>query len=191
MGNSRAADEFTGKSIYARPGGWWLLAFDIFSRAWELCVGVCEYAVGRGRVGAGGIALPHSDEFAAWEEEDARLLGDEEVVPDQSSQDGEAEGDGQRRDAWEVEDEAVRRGRLILRQLHHHTYHLHARLLDVLRVGSRAGGTVGGARGELDEKVIRALVGARVFGGVGEVVFWQDVAREWGVTGTHTTADTE
>jgi hypothetical protein len=189
---------YSGKSIYSRPGGWWLLAFDVFSKAWELCVGVCEYAVGRGSVGV--IALREA-------EEDAALLGDdlqglmEEYEGDDDGHDGHYNPDnhhnhhnnpysrdsqgGQGTDAGtgvgaeraiRKEDEAVRRGRLILRQLHHQTFHLHARLVDV--VGPRST-----RKQELDEGEVRALLGGRVFGGQGEGAFWRDVARVWGVTG--------
>lgn len=89
----------------SRQGGWWLFAFEVFERCWSLCVGVCEYATGRGRVGE--IALKDG-------EDDARLLGPEDLL---IGDDGEAV----------AEDEAVRRGRLILRQFWHQTYHSSSR----------------------------------------------------------------
>jgi hypothetical protein len=191
MATGSSGDEhdlgYSGKSIYSRPGGWWLLAFDVFSKAWELCVGVCEYAVGRGSVGV--IALREA-------EEDAALLGDDlqGLMEEYEGDDGDSEGHdnlyhnhenqynrdtqggaGAERPKGK-EDEAVRRGRLILRQLHHQTFHLHARLVDV--VGPRST-----RKQELDEGEVRALLGGRVFGGQGEGAFWRDVARVWGVTG--------
>lgn len=186
---------YSGKSIYSRPGGWWLLAFDVFSKAWELCVGVCEYAVGRGSVGV--IALREAEEDAALLGDDLQGLMEEYEGGDGDDGDGDDGGHGghdnhhhnheNQYDRYaqsgagaersiRKEDEAVRRGRLILRQLHHQTFHLHARLVDV--VGPRSI-----RKQELDEGEVRALLGGRVFGGQGEGAFWRDVARVWGVTG--------
>jgi len=109
-------------------------------------------------VGYGEVALEEG-------EEDARLLGDEEE--EEEDQDQAEEEDG-----GEGEDEAVRRGRLILRQLHHNSFHLHVRLKEVHK------GT-----GELTESEVRSLTGKRWFGAGSEARFWIDLARRWGMTG--------
>ncbi|OCF45353.1 hypothetical protein I317_00876 [Kwoniella heveanensis CBS 569] len=178
----------------SRTGGWWLLAFEILERAWKLCVGVCEFAVGRGRVGETDEGHLRLDEG----EEDARLLDDVDVdvedgEPDlidsqpranNDDDDGEAEED--------KEDEAIRRGRLILRQLHHNTYHLHHQLRAILASRSDISQTA-----PLKEAEIKQLIGDSVgrwswafagggsIGGGGsgaEVAFWKDVSRVWGLT---------
>lgn len=157
-----AAEERTdAQSIYARQGGWWLLAFDVFSRAWNLCAGVCGYAVGTGAAGSsiGEIALDEG-------EEDARLLPDGEDVLD-----GLAEEEADESDAVTDEDEAVRRGRLLLRQFHHNTFHLHARLRAVL--GRTRPPTLSRAH-------LRELCRARIFSKADEAVFWNLLAEKWG-----------
>ncbi|WVF70901.1 hypothetical protein IAT40_005696 [Kwoniella sp. CBS 6097] len=157
-------------------GGWWLLAFEVLERAWKLCVGVCEFAVGKGRVGDGDEGHLRLDEG----EEDARLLGE-------YGNDADEEDD-------EDEDEAIRRGRLILRQLHHNTYHLHHQLKAVLtsrnsNSNSNSNGSNVSQTAPLREVEIKQLVGSSgrwsfgVGGSVGgEVAFWKDLSRVWGMT---------
>lgn len=148
-------------SVHTTSTGLWMLAFELLERVWRLCVGVCEYAIGRGRVGDIRIG---EDEGQVSGEEDARLLRDME------------EPDGF--DGGE-EDEAVRKGRLILRQFQHNSYHLHARLREV---------TKGDLTGRLTEAQLRELCGTRwnMFGGkVGSTAegrLWSHLARVWGMT---------
>lgn len=156
------------RSLYIGPGGWWLLAFDIFSSFWALCVGVCEYAVGRGRVGLGEI---HSSEEEG--DEDARTL----LIPrDLEDIEGDEENDALILGySGEEEDGAVRRGRLILRQLYHSTFHLHARLVQV--VGGQGSG---GRKRFLSDRDVKELAGTKLYVSADEARFWQDLAAEWG-----------
>lgn len=168
---SAAEAQTDAQSIYARQGGWWLLAFDVFSRAWNLCAGVCAYAVGTGAAGSGQgeIALDEG-------EEDARLLPDGEDMLDDGLTEEE---DGP--DASKDEDEAVRRGRLLLRQFHHNTYHLHARLRTVLGRTRPA---------NLSRTHLRELCRARIFSKADEAVFWRILAERWGfIDGGHDDTD--
>lgn len=90
-----------------RADDWWITFYDLVGKVWAVCAGMCEYAVGRGRVGQ--ISLDHN------EDEGTRLL-DEGV-------DGIAgEGDS---------DEVALRGRLMMRQLYHNSHHLQLRLKEV------------------------------------------------------------
>jgi hypothetical protein len=125
-------------------------------RVWTICAGVCEYAVGRGRVGAGALSLG-PDEGDEDGDENTQLLLDDE------GEDGTELGE---------EDEAVRRGRLILRQLHHNTFHLHASLAS-LRVGDGAGGM-------LSLKQVREVTGKWIVK-EDEARFYSDLARRWKV----------
>jgi hypothetical protein len=125
-------------------------------RVWTICAGVCEYAVGRGRVGAGALSLGPDE-------------GDEEGDENRQLLPGE---DGEEEDT--EEDEAVRRGRLILRQLHHNTFHLHASLV-ALRVGSG-----GGDGGMLSLKQVREVTGKWIVK-EDEARFFSDLARRWKV----------
>ncbi len=147
--------------MVAGRAGLWMIAFELLERLWKLCVGVCEYAIGRGQVGEDRI---DEDEEYGEGEEDGRLLGDadEEVV-----------------NADEDEDESVRKGRLILRQFQHNSYHLHARLKTATK----------GMRGEtLTEAQLRELCGTKwsVFGGglsqTAEGIWWNNLSRVWGLT---------
>lgn len=90
----------------ARGPDWWMTLYDLMDRAWSLCTGVCEYAIGRGRVG-GDISLPVS-----LEDQD----GDED------------EGAGLLREEGE---QSMTQGQLMLRQLYHNTHHVFARLRQV------------------------------------------------------------
>jgi hypothetical protein len=119
-------------------------------RVWTICAGVCEYAVGRGRVGAGALSVGPDEG-----DENTQLLPDDE---------GEEED--------KEEDEAVRRGRLILRQLHHNTFHLHASL-----VASRVGD---GAGGMLSLKQVREVTGKWIVK-EDEARFYSDLAGRWKV----------
>ncbi|WWC66490.1 uncharacterized protein I206_100392 [Kwoniella pini CBS 10737] len=152
----------------SKTGGWWLLAFEVMERAWKLCVGVCGFAVGRGIVGEEGhLRLDEG-------EEDAHLLGSEDDVI--TAPDGEEDGIDN-----ESEDEAIRRGRLILRQLHHNTFHLHSRLEGI--INSRPRGEYS-RTAPLTQVEIRQLVGTRwpLTGTGSEERFWIDIARVWGLT---------
>ncbi|WVW82422.1 hypothetical protein I302_104432 [Kwoniella bestiolae CBS 10118] len=152
----------------SKTGGWWLLAFELFERAWKLCMGVCEFAVGRGRVGEEGhLRLDEG-------EEDARLLDEEdEIISIPPGEENEIDE--------EPEDEAIRRGRLILRQLYHNTYHLHSRLKDIIDARPRGEGS---RAAPLNQGEVKQLVGGRwpLGGSGGEEQFWVDIARMWGMT---------
>lgn len=160
----------SSRSLYTGQGGWWLLAFDIMSSFWALCVGVCEYAVGRGRP-AGEIYLQEEEG-----DEDARTL----LIP-RDLEDIEGDDESGMFGQDQEEDGAVRRGRLILRQLYHSTFHLHARLVQVRN------GTQGrrGKGGKLGDKEVKELAGTKLYVSADEARFWQDLAREWAfVAGT-------
>jgi hypothetical protein len=160
--------ETVGFSATNRAGGIWLVVFEMLERVWNLCVGVCEFAMGRGDVG-GPIALPEG-------EEDARRL----LATDMSELIGD-EGDEETYDeapimsSSTIPDDIARRGRLILDQLHHNAYHLYARLITVA-----AGGW------ELTDDHLLTLTGAsrlNPWGGRGsaEAQFWLRLARTWNV----------
>lgn len=136
----------------------WIWAFEIFERAWKLCRGVCEYALGQGVQGE--IALEQG-------EEDARLIDDPSLDP---------HDDEEERSEDEGEDEAIRVGRLLLRQFHHNSYHLFSRLKAVRR----------GTGGALTDKELKELIGKSwrlgSIGGVAtEAKWWNDLARTWGI----------
>ena len=143
-----------------------MIAFEMLERIWRLCVGVCDYAIGRGRGdgyghGHGPIRI---DGVEGRGDEDARLL--DSVDEDTLGEDGD-------------EDQAIRTGRLLLRQLQHDSFHLHARLK---AVASKSG------KGEmLTEAQCRELCGARwsvwggSVGGTAEGKWWNDLARVWGL----------
>ena len=173
----------------------WVYAFELLERMWQLCSGVCEYAIGKGNVGYGPIALGPDElgQEGSGEgegEEDARMLGDVDDALIGSStlrSATQATGVGAKAgnekltgDEGEDEDEEdlVRRGRLMLRQLQHNTYHLHARLKSVLGDGERQTG--------ISEPQLKMLVGSRWFGGkISETIegsWWSDLARVWGMT---------
>lgn len=121
-----------------------------------MCRGVCEYALGQGVQGE--IALDHG-------EEDARLIDDDSLNVDEEHEEDE-----------EREDEAIRVGRLLLRQFHHNSYHLYNRLKAVRR----------GTGGPLTEKELKELIGKSwrlgSIGGVAtEAKWWNDLAKTWGV----------
>lgn len=161
--------ETVGFSATNRAGGIWLVVFEMLERVWNLCVGVCEFAMGRGNVG-GPIALPEGEEDARRlletdmselivdEDEDVETLDEPPIGPSSS-----------------IPDDVARRGRLILDQLHHNAYHLYARL-----IGVAAGGW------ELTDDNLRTLTGAsrlNPWGGRGsaEAQFWLRLARTWDV----------
>ena len=144
----------------------WIWAFELVERAWRLCRGVCEYALGQGQIG--DLRLEEEGE------EDARLIdtSDFDVAgregDDNDSDDGEDDGEGR-------EDEAIRVGRLLLRQFHHNTYHLHARLKGVRR----------GTGGRLTETELKELCGKSWrwsnVSDTAEGKWWIDIARTWGI----------
>ena len=156
------------------PAGLWMFALEVLERVWRVCVGVCDYARGRAGSGAGagwrlgsGLGLGRGDEEEE-EDEGARLL---RVTEEDGS-----EGD--------EEEEAARRGRLVLGQLQHNSFHLHARLRAVT---STSGSADKGER--LTEPQLRELCGTRwsLFGAgdlaaTAEGRWWDDLARLWGFT---------
>ena len=150
----------TISSTLSRSGGLWLLAFEIMERVWRLCVGVCEYAIGRGRV-EGEIKLDDGDE-------DAEPLLDTDAVPDAVDPD----------DTIPEEDEAIRRARLILRQLHHHSFHLYKRLSEVFQ--HRSARAVDLSAAELKQLTGKSIGGAQA----SDRRFWQSLARRWGMLDT-------
>lgn len=148
-----------------------MMAFELLERVWKLCVGVCEYAIGRGRVGDSGGSIRIDGDIGEGDgEEDARLLG--EVDADDLVREDEEGDEGD-------EEQAVRRGRLILRQLQHKSYHLHRRLIAATKEN----------KGEtLTEAQLRELCGTRWslfsgnLAGTVEGKWWNDLARVWGLT---------
>lgn len=175
--------ETVGFSATNRSGGLWLVVFEMLERIWHLCVGVCEFALGRGNVGSGPIALPDGEEDAQrLLTADISDLLDDATQPD-SDDDGDDDEDGldepsassSTARSSSVPDDTARRGRLILDQLHHNAYHLYARL-----VGVAAGGW------ELSDANLRSLTGASRLSpwggrGSGDAQFWLRLARTWNV----------
>ena len=143
----------------------WLWAFELLERAWRLCRGVCEYALGQGNVG---------DVRLEGGEEDARLIDPHSVL---DSTDGEADSEEDEDGVGAGrEDEAIRVGRLLVRQFHHNTYHLHSRLKSVRR----------GTGGKLTETELKELCGKSWrwsrLGDTAEGKWWIDLATIWGVS---------
>ena len=119
-------------------------------------------------------------------EEDARLLGGEDDLDLPPDDPVTQEPDGLERertldpsnvdgsnDTEDVND-AVRIGRLILAQLHHHTYHLHTLLRSVR----------GRKTGVMTESELKELVGKWTWGDVGgspDGKWWIDLAKVWGL----------
>ena len=134
-------------------------------------MGVCEYAIGRGKV-AGELRINEDDENVEGEE-DARLLGDldEDELEEETTE----------------EDEAVRKGRLILRQFQHNSYHLHGRLKSAIKDASQP---------RLTEPQLRELCGTRwnLFGislsETDEGRWWITLAKVWGMT-KHATGEVD
>lgn len=165
--------------VMSKKGGMWLLAFELYERLYKLCVGVCEFATGRGytsdpdhpSLGGGPIRLGDG-------EEDARLL-DLEDVEDAEGSVAQTETAVSQPGHTE-EDEAVRIGILMLRQLHHHTYHLHHKLKMVRK-------SLHGA--ELTQDELKELIGKKITWG-GDLrqsvqgKWWIDLARTWDVVVT-------
>lgn len=140
-------------------------------------MGMCEYAIGRGgSVGDDGVGQVRLDEG----EEDARLLGGDDDDFDLDHEDGERGENDQEMGGDErenEEDHALRTGRLILRQFHHNSYHLHNRLTSVMK-----GNTL---REGLTESELKELIGKKwTWGdvrGSQEGKFWSDLAMTWGL----------
>jgi hypothetical protein len=180
--------ETVGFSATSRTGGMWLLMFEVLERLWSLCVGVCEFAVGRGSVGASGsgqIALEDGEEDAHLLRADISDLPDDD--DDNYDDDNDEHGDGlSTRDPVgnNVPDESARRGRLILDQLHHNAHHLYARLIT-----TAAGGW------ELTDDNLRALMGASRLSWRGrnaaDAKFWLALARTWNVEPTVAATETQ
>lgn len=142
-----------------RSGGMWLVVFELLESMWHLCVGVCDFALGRGRV---GIQLEDS--------EDARLLRDADVHSLLDNYDDEDDNIiSAEADDGPIPDDTARRGRLILDQFHHNAYHLYARLISV-SAGSW----------ELTPAQLKELTG-RWTGGNEEERQWLALARNWNV----------
>ncbi|ORY33712.1 hypothetical protein BCR39DRAFT_518735 [Naematelia encephala] len=181
--------QVTVASHLTRTGGAWLVAFELFERVWRLCVGMCEYAIGRGRViGDHDISLEDDDLTLEDGEEDARVLvGDDiEDAVDEEEEEEEDQGGYNEEDrllpgdeAEEQRDEAVRTGRLVLKQLWHNSYHLYATLSNVRRKSGREESE------ELSEAELRELVGGKWFGNIQETekaIFWRNLANTWRIT---------
>lgn len=136
-------------------------------------MGVCEFAVGRGNVGGqGGNGVRLGDD-----EEEEQLLDNagEEDLLDLLEEAGDEAATVQEESAPEAEeDEAVRQGRLVLRQLFHHTYHLHSHLLSVLNGRPRGERSIG----QLTDLEVKTLSGR--WAGAQDAIFWRGVARRWG-----------
>ncbi|ODN91998.1 hypothetical protein L198_05670 [Cryptococcus wingfieldii CBS 7118] len=149
-----------------RQGGWWLIIYQVLERAWNLCKGVCEFAVGQGALG-GPIQLADG-------EEEARLLENdtEDDLLDLLSEADEHEREVQV-SHQEPEAEPTRQGRLILRQLVHNSYHTHTRLSSVLSARPRGEQSIG----QLTEQEVRELAGR--WAGKDDVRFWRGIARGW------------
>ncbi|WVQ77081.1 hypothetical protein IAR50_006764 [Cryptococcus sp. DSM 104548] len=153
-----------------RQGGWWLMVYEVLERAWNLCKGVCEFAVGQGTPG-GPVRLGDG-------EEGARLLdneAEEDDLLDLLSEADEHERSGETASsATEPEAETTRQGRLILRQLLHNSYHTHSQLSAVLSARPRGEQSIG----QLNEQEIKMLAGR--WAGKEDVRFWRGIARGWG-----------
>ena len=144
-------------------------------------MGVCEFAVGRGRVGE--VRLDEGEEgdplFGEYDDSPPELGTISTLSRAQRGmENGDESEDELENDVGE--DEAIRRGRLVVRQFHHHTYHLYGRLRH-LRRGD------GGA--DLTEAEVRELCGVSrwtLFGGspgtTQEGRWWISLARRWGIT---------
>ncbi|KIY32885.1 cytoplasmic protein [Cryptococcus gattii E566] len=158
-----------------KEGGWWLIIYELLEKVWKVCVGVCEFAVGRGNVGVqggggGGVRLPDDEE----EEQLLENAGEGDLL-DLLEEAGDEAGTVQEESAPEAEeDEAVRQGRLVLRQLFHHTYHLHSHLLSVLNSRPRGERSIG----QLTDLEMKTLSGR--WAGAQDAAFWRGVARRWG-----------
>ncbi|WVO24479.1 uncharacterized protein IAS62_005847 [Cryptococcus decagattii] len=158
-----------------KEGGWWLIIYELLEKVWKVCVGVCGFAVGRGDVGVqggggGGVRLPDDEE----EEQLLENAGEGDLL-DLLEEAGDEAGTVQGESAPEAEeDEAVRQGRLILRQLFHHTYHLHSHLLSVLNSRPRGERSIG----QLTDLEVKTLSGR--WAGAQDAAFWRGVARRWG-----------
>lgn len=140
---------------------WWMTLYDLMDRVWSLCTGVCEYAVGKGRVGEISLGLDRDRDYGGEGdrdgEEDARLLDDQDI------QDGQEEGD------MEMESE-VGKGRMIMRQLYHNTHHLHQRLQDLSL--DDGGITKGQARRLTGQWIVSE----------DDIRFWTDLRCRWGIS---------
>ena len=149
---------------------WWMTLYDLMDRVWSLCTGVCEYAIGKGRVGEISLGVDRDrDPRGDGEEEETRLLDDEDDDDDEGA-DGEEDGDEDEREM----NSDVGKGRMIMRQLYHNTHHLHQRL-DQLRLE----GDNGGARG-ITKAQARRLTGQWIVS-EDDIRFWTDLSRRWGI----------
>ncbi|ORX36087.1 hypothetical protein BD324DRAFT_630100 [Kockovaella imperatae] len=181
---SSSPSNVTVGQTLSKSGGLWLVAFELLEKVWRLCVGVCEFAVGRGSVG--DIRLEAGEEndplFGEYDESPPEIgtlanLGNIAAEGSDYNDDG-AEGDGLSTDVGE--EESIRRGRLVLRQFHHQSYHFYRRLKQ-LRRGDGGDG--------LTEAELRELCGTSrwtIWGGdPGSTVegkWWTALARRWGIT---------
>ncbi|OXG73593.1 cytoplasmic protein [Cryptococcus neoformans var. grubii Br795] len=155
-----------------KEGGWWLVIYELLEKVWKVCVGVCEFAAGRGNIGmqGGGVRLQDGEE----EEQLLDNAGEDDLL-DLLEEAGDEAATVQGDSAPEPEeDEAVRQGTLILRQLFHHTYHLHSHLLSVLNGRPRGERSMG----QLSDLEVKTLSGR--WAGAQDAMFWRGVARRWG-----------
>ncbi|KAL7424800.1 hypothetical protein Q5752_000484 [Cryptotrichosporon argae] len=153
-----------GGPVPAVKAGLWLLVYLVAERAWALCVGVAEYAIGKGRVGA-------------------VRLGDETLLGDAEGEEEAEEDAGADTDTDTDTDDASRRGREILRRLEHQTHHVFLRLAEVRAAAARSGsGTAndsgsGGRKHALSDAELRLLGVKRQ---TAEGRFWDGAAGAWG-----------
>jgi hypothetical protein len=145
----------TSSSLGATKGDWWITFYNLLDQVYNLCAGVCEYAVGRGQIGA--ISLSEG-------QGQGRVRGQ-----GSGDGDGEEEGDSllQNEDSIDEVSKEGRRGQMILRQLYHHSYHLHLLLDAVVTPGQVI------AMGQ-----VRELTG-KWFVNADDHKFWLDLARRW------------
>ena len=192
---SSSPSSVTVSTKLSKSGGLWLVVFELYERMWKLCVGVCEYAVGRGKVGDVRLEGEDGENGEEGEERllDDPLYGEYDEAPDMLAsgldfaeagpsippRSREAGGEGDEAgETQEAHEEGIRRGILILRQLHHNSYHLFRRLRRIRK---------GAAGGQLKESELRTLCksgwwGSKDLRTTAEGGFWTDLANSWGVT---------
>lgn len=139
---------------------WWITFYDLVDRVWSVCTGVCEYAIGKGRIG--GISLPEEQHGG---DEGVRLI------------DGNCDGDEIQEDVDMDMGSQVGRGRMIIRQLYHNTHHLHQRLAQIqsdIDLAERNGNGSG-----VTKSHVRWL-GRQWIVGIDDIRFWNDLARRLG-----------
>ena len=159
--------------------GWWLVFYDVVTGVFEVCRGVCEYALALNLVrgnGEGGVKLDEGEEDArelnfGLSDEDAPLLsrtsGAGEVT---ASVDDFVGDDGAFEENGGEEEESVLVGRQILRILGHNTHHLYEQMR---MMGAKTPGR------RLGEGEIRLLAGR--WARAEERSWWWSLAKTWGL----------